>query len=124
MTRCYLDGQRWSVDLRPRDAPVRPDELPYRPTLEAALAWCVECLTDTVAEAVPADLAVPIPVPAAAPSDPPADPVPVLLRLAARHAGQVLTVRFTRAGCTLHLHHDEGVRLLAEATDLHELRLT
>ncbi|GIJ29178.1 hypothetical protein Vqi01_43400 [Micromonospora qiuiae] len=119
-----VSGLRWSVHLRNRDAPVSPDELPYRPTLEAALAWCVECLTDTVAEAVPADSAVPIPVPAAAPNDRPADPVPVLLRLAARHAGQTLTVRFTRAGCTLHLHHDEGVHLLAEATDLHELRLT
>ncbi|WP_341719469.1 hypothetical protein QQG74_06935 [Micromonospora sp. FIMYZ51] len=109
-----LDGLRWSVDLRPRDAPVRPDEWPYRPTLETALAWCVECLPDTIAEVVPVDPAIPIPTPDAAPNDLPADPVPVLLRLAARHAGQILTVRFTRAGCTLHLHDDDGVRLLTE----------
>ncbi|WP_147376176.1 hypothetical protein [Micromonospora radicis] len=116
-----IGGLRWSVELRPRDAPVRPDQWPYRQTLEAALAWCVEFLPDTVAGVVPVDAAVPIPVPAAAPSDLPADPVPVLLRLAARHAGQVLTVRFTRAGCTLYLHHDEGMHLLAEALDLHDI---
>ncbi|WP_176092932.1 hypothetical protein [Verrucosispora sp. NA02020] len=115
----YLSGLRWSVELRPRDAPVRPDEWPYRPTLEAALAWCVECLTDTIASAAPADAVVPIPVPEAPPTALPADPVPVLLRLAARHVGQVLTVRFTRAGCTLHLHDDEGIHLIAEAPDLY-----
>ncbi|MER5454000.1 hypothetical protein ABT008_04400 [Micromonospora sp. NPDC002389] len=100
---------------------VRPDEWPYRPTLEAALAWCVECLTDTIANAAPTDAVVPIPVPEAAPSTLPADPVPVLLRLAARHVGQVMTVRFTRAGCSLHLHDDEGIHLLAEAPDLHAI---
>ncbi|MEU7675883.1 hypothetical protein AB0C42_13825 [Micromonospora taraxaci] len=50
-----------------------------------------------------------------------ADPEPELLRLAARHAGQVVTVRFTRAGCTVHRHDEDGVRLLAEALDLREL---
>ncbi|MEV4709899.1 hypothetical protein [Micromonospora sp. NPDC049374] len=118
-----LAGLRWSVRPRSRDAAVRPDEWPHRPTLEAALAWCVECLDDSVADAVPADPVVPIRVPAAAPDELLADPVPALLRLAARHAGQTLTVRFTRAGCAVHLHDDGGVRLLAEATDLHDLRL-
>ena len=57
------DGLRWSVDVKPLDAPVRPDDFPYRPTLAAALSWCVECLTDAVAGAAPTDPTAPIPVP-------------------------------------------------------------
>ncbi|MDG9678163.1 hypothetical protein [Micromonospora sp. DH14] len=49
-----------------------------------------------------------------------ADPEQDLLRLAARHAGQVITVRFTRAGCTVHLQ-DDDVRLLAAAPDLRDI---
>ncbi|GIJ35736.1 hypothetical protein SAMN05216284_102178 [Micromonospora sediminimaris] len=71
-----------------------------------------------VADAVPTDLAVPIQAPAAAPNDLIADPVPALLRLAARHVGQTLTVRFIRAGCTLHLHDDDGVVVVATVPDL------
>ncbi|SCL29720.1 hypothetical protein GA0070616_3937 [Micromonospora nigra] len=112
------DGLSWSVDVRPRDAPVHPDDLPCRPSLEAALAWCWELLPDTVAGAAPADPAAPIPQPRSGPRDLDPDPVPHLLRLAARHAGQVVTVRFTRTGCTVHRHDDDGVRLLAEALDL------
>ncbi|MET8365892.1 hypothetical protein ABZU53_20275 [Micromonospora sp. NPDC005194] len=41
---------------------------------------------------------------------------------AAQHAGQVVTVRFTRANCVVHRHDDGGVRLLAEAPDLRDLR--
>ncbi|WFE44568.1 hypothetical protein [Verrucosispora sp. WMMD1129] len=67
---------------------------------------------------MPTDLAVPIQVPAAAPNDLVADPVPALLRLAARHAGLTLTVRFTRAGCTLHRHDGDGVVVVATAPDL------
>ncbi|WP_185755215.1 hypothetical protein [Micromonospora sp. A202] len=115
------DGLRWSVEVKPRDAPVNPDDLPYRPSLAAALAWCVECLTDAVASAAPTDPALPIPVPSSGPRAIVADPVPELLRLAARHAGQAVTVRFTRAGCALHRHDDDGVRLLAEGPDLNRL---
>ncbi|WP_139217879.1 hypothetical protein [Micromonospora phaseoli] len=61
---------------------------------------------------------MPIPVPGSGPRDPVADPEPALLRLAARYAGQTLTVRFTRTGCTVHRHDDDGVRLLAEVPDL------
>ncbi|MEU8387236.1 hypothetical protein [Micromonospora sp. NPDC048843] len=117
------DGLRWSVEMKPLDAPVRPDDFPYRPSLAAALSWCVECLTDAVAGAAPTDPTVPIPVPGSGPRDI-ADPEPELLRLAAQHAGQVLTVRFTRAGCTAYRHDDDGVHLLAEAPDLRDLRLT
>ncbi|MEV4820746.1 hypothetical protein [Micromonospora sp. NPDC049274] len=112
------DGLRWSVEVKPRDAPVLPDDLPYRPSLAAALAWCREGLTDAVASAVPADPAVPIPVPWSGPRDLAGDPEPDLLRLAARHAGQAVTVRFTRAGCAVHRHDDDGLRLLAQALDL------
>ncbi|MEV4494268.1 hypothetical protein AB0J84_00970 [Micromonospora arborensis] len=112
------DGLRWSVEVKPRDAAVRPDDLPYRPSLAAALAWCVECLTDTVAGAAPTAPATPIPVPWSGPRDSVVDPEPELLRLAARHAGQAVTVRFTRAGCAVHRHDDDGVRLLAAGPDL------
>ncbi|WFE49906.1 hypothetical protein [Micromonospora sp. WMMD1155] len=114
------DGVRWSVQVQPLAAPVRPDDFPHRPSLAAALAWCVECLTDAVAAATPTDPAVSIPVPRSGPRDV-ADPEPELLRLAARHAGQVVTVRFTRTGCTVHRHDEDGVCLLAEALDLREL---
>ncbi|MDG4837168.1 hypothetical protein O7631_11640 [Micromonospora sp. WMMD967] len=118
------DGLSWSVKMKPRDAPVRPDDLPYRPSLAAALAWCQECLTDAVASAAPTDPATSIPVPWSGPRDLVANPEPDLLRLASRHAGQVVTVRFTRAGCAVHRHDDDGVRLLAQALDLRDLRLT
>ncbi|WP_406067038.1 hypothetical protein [Micromonospora sp. NBC_01638] len=116
------DGLRWSVEVKPCDAPVRPDDLPYRPSLAAALAWCVECLTDEVAGAAPTDPEAPIPVPWSGPRDLVADPVADLLRLAAQHAGQAVTVRFNRTGCAVHRHDDDGVRLLAEAPDLRDLR--
>ncbi|WP_157742648.1 hypothetical protein [Micromonospora chokoriensis] len=114
------DGVRWSVQVQPLAAPVRPDDVPHRPSLAAALAWCIECLTDAVAAAAPTDPTAPIPVPRSGPRDV-VDPEPELWRLAARHAGQVVTVRFTRAGCTVHRHDEDGVRLLAEALDLREL---
>ncbi|MEU4550520.1 hypothetical protein [Micromonospora violae] len=118
------DGVSWSVEVKPRDAPVHPDDVPYRPSLAAALAWCVECLTDAVAQAAPTDPTAPIPVPWSRPRELVVDPAPDLLRLASRHAGQAVTVRFTRAGCTVHRHDDDGVRLLAETPDLRDLRLT
>ncbi|MEU1585333.1 hypothetical protein [Micromonospora sp. NPDC005710] len=117
------DGVRWSVEVKPPDAPVRPDDFPYQPSLAAALAWCVECLTDAVAGAAPTDPTAPIPVPRSRPRDV-ADPEQDLVRLAARHAGQVITVRFTRAGCNVHLHDDDGVELVAAVPDLRDLRLT
>ncbi|MET8041791.1 hypothetical protein ABZU25_13115 [Micromonospora sp. NPDC005215] len=117
-----VDGLRWSVEVQPRDAPVRPDDLPYRPSLAAALAWCRECLTDAVAGAAPSDPATPIPAPWSGPRGIVADPEPDLLRLAARHAGRAVTVRFTRAGCAVHRHDDDGVRLLARSRDLRGLR--
>ncbi|MEU7752125.1 hypothetical protein [Micromonospora sp. NPDC049171] len=116
------DGLRWSVEVKPRDAAVLPDDLPYRPSLAAALAWCRECLSDAVAGAAPIDPATPIPLPWSRARGIVADPEPDLLRLAARHAGQALTVRFTRAGCAVHRHDDDGVRLLARTRDLSGLR--
>ncbi|MFI6780704.1 hypothetical protein [Micromonospora sp. NPDC050276] len=114
------DGLSWSVEVKPRDAPVGPDDFPHRPSLAAALAWCVERLTDAVAGAAPTDPTAPIPVPCSG-SREVVDPEQDLLRLAARHAGQVVTVRFTRAGCTVHRHDDDGVRLLADVPDLRDV---
>ncbi|MEU7797756.1 hypothetical protein AB0B10_00625 [Micromonospora arborensis] len=118
------DGLRWSVEMKPRDVAVSPDNLPYRPSLAAALALCRECLTDAVASAAPTDPATPIPAPWSGSCDLVVDPEPDLLRLAAQHAGQAVTVRFTRAGCAVHRHDYDGVRLLAKGPDLRDLRLT
>ncbi|MBB5479513.1 hypothetical protein [Micromonospora parathelypteridis] len=109
--------------MKPRDAPVLPDDLPYRPSLAAARAWCRECLTDAIAGAAPTD-------PAARPSRCPgrglgtSSPIPrrICCGSLPRHAGQAVTVRFTRAGCAVHRHDDDGVRLLAEGPDLRGVR--
>ncbi|MFC5945414.1 hypothetical protein ACFPZ4_28615, partial [Micromonospora harpali] len=117
-------GVLWSVDLRAPAAPVRPDDLPDRPSLAAAVAHCLECLDVTLPETAPADPRTPVPVPRSTPCPLPPDPVPGLRRLAARHAGRPLSVRFTPAGRTVHRHDDDGVRLLAEGVDLPDRRLT
>jgi hypothetical protein len=111
-------GVLWSVELRPPANPVHPDDLPCRPSLEAAIAHCLDGLDVTLPETAPADPDSPIPVPGSAGRALPADPVPELLRLAARHAGRALTVRFTRSGCTVHRHDDEGPILLTEGCHL------
>ncbi|MEU7958168.1 hypothetical protein [Micromonospora humida] len=117
-------GVLWSIDLRPPDAPVRPDDLPDRPSLAAAVAHCLECLDVILPETVPADPRVPVPAPRSVPRPLPSDPVPGLRRLAARHAGQPLSVRFTRAGSTVHRHDEDGPCLIAEDDDLSDPRLT
>ncbi|SCL20109.1 hypothetical protein [Micromonospora inyonensis] len=108
------DGRYWAVELRPRDAPVHPDDLPTRPSLAAALEDCLVHLADDLAGLVPADPDVPLPVPGTSPCAPVPDPEPGLLRLAAAHPGRAVTLRFTRAGHTAHRHDDDGVRRLAD----------
>ncbi|MEV4386276.1 hypothetical protein AB0J68_11310 [Micromonospora sp. NPDC049580] len=68
------DGLNWPVDVKPCHAPVRPDHLPNRPSLAAALAWCAECLADAVA-------GPPAPTPPSTPGrwSPSASPVPTAL---------------------------------------------
>ncbi|MEV4829475.1 hypothetical protein AB0K25_14285 [Micromonospora sp. NPDC049257] len=117
-------GVLWSVDLRPPATPVRPDDLPDRPSLAAAVAHCVECLDVTLPQTVPADPRTPVPVPRSTSRPLPPDPVPGLRRLAARHHGRPLSVRFTRAGRTVHGHDDDGPCLIAEDDDLRVPRLT
>ncbi|WP_405112870.1 hypothetical protein OG559_04835 [Micromonospora sp. NBC_01405] len=111
-------GLLWSVDLRSLAAPVCPDDLPCRPSLEAALADCLDGLDAALPETVPADPEMAVPLPQSAPRPVPADPVPALLRVASRNAGRAVTVRFTRAGCALHHHDDEGIRLVTTGLDL------
>jgi hypothetical protein len=106
------DGRYWSVEVRHRDAPVHPADLPTRPSLTTALDECLTHLADDLAGLVPADPDVPLPVPCSPAREPVADPVPALLRLAAEHAGRAVTLRFTRAGHSAHLHHDDGIRQL------------
>ncbi|OWV13590.1 hypothetical protein B5D80_00165 [Micromonospora wenchangensis] len=117
-------GVLWAVDLRPPDAPIRPDDLPDRPSLAAAVAHCLECLDVLLPQTVPDDPRQPVPAPRTAPRPLPPDPVPELRRLAARHAGRPLSIRFTRAGHTVHRHDDDGIRLVSEAGDLPDLWLT
>ncbi|GLY24542.1 hypothetical protein Misp04_42740 [Micromonospora sp. NBRC 101691] len=104
------DGRYWSVEVRHRDAPVHPADLPTRPSLATALDECLTHLADDLAGLVPADPGVPLPVPLSPARGPVADPVPALLRLAAEHAGRAVTLRFTRAGHTAHLHDGDGIR--------------
>ncbi|MGW1057496.1 hypothetical protein [Micromonospora rubida] len=111
-------GLLWSVDLRSLAAPVCPDDLPCRPSLEAAVADCLDGLDAALPETVPTDPEVAVPLPQSAPRPVPADPVPALLRLAAQHAGRTVTARFTRAGCAVHRHDDGAVRLVAVGPDL------
>ncbi|GGL87284.1 hypothetical protein [Micromonospora yangpuensis] len=119
-----IRGRRWSVELLP--TPVRPtvDDVPYHPSVEAAVAYCLEYLDTAYDRAVPVDPEQPLPAPASAARPLPADPVPALERLAAGHPGQVLTVAFTRAGCVVHHHDDDQVRPLAHAPDLPTLLTT
>ncbi|XTZ13342.1 hypothetical protein ACQSSU_17525 [Micromonospora echinospora] len=106
------DGRYWSVEVRHRYAPVHPADLPTRPSLATALDECLTHLADDLAGLVPADPDVPLPVPGFPAGEPLADPEPALLRLAAEHAGRAVTLRFTRAGHTAHLHDDGGMRLV------------
>ncbi|SCL34201.1 hypothetical protein GA0074692_3770 [Micromonospora pallida] len=104
------DGRYWSVEVRHRDAPVHPADLPTRPSLAAALDECLTHLADDLAGLLSADPGVPLPVPCSPARESVADPVPVLLRLAAEYGGRAVTLRFTRAGHTARLHDDDGVR--------------
>ncbi|WFE34146.1 hypothetical protein [Micromonospora sp. WMMD975] len=101
------DGRWWSVEVRPRDAPVHPDDLPTRPSLASALDDCLTHLADDLGEMVPPDPDESLPVPGWPACEPAADPVSALLRLAAQHAGRAVTLRLTRAGHTVH-RHDGG----------------
>ncbi|MEU7573190.1 hypothetical protein [Micromonospora sp. NPDC049240] len=106
------DGRWWSVEVRRRDAPVHPDDLPDRPSLAAALDDCLTHLADDVAALVPADPDEPLPVPGSPACELGADPAPELVRLAAQHAGRAVTLRVTRDGHTVYRHDDDGVRRL------------
>ncbi|WBB82017.1 hypothetical protein O7606_12010 [Micromonospora sp. WMMD882] len=103
------DGRYWSVQVRPRDAPVDPADLPTRPSLAAALDDCVTHLADDLSALVPADPEAPLPAPCAPPRASLPDPASALLRLAAEHAGRAVTLRLTRAGDLVYRHHEDGV---------------
>ncbi|GAB3073407.1 hypothetical protein [Micromonospora schwarzwaldensis] len=106
------DGRWWSVEVRPRYAPVHPDDLPTRPSLAAALDDCLTHLADDVAGLVPADPDEPLPLPGSPARKLLADPVPALVRLAAQHPGRAVTLRVTRDGHTVHRHEGDGVSRL------------
>ncbi|ASW53828.1 hypothetical protein [Plantactinospora sp. KBS50] len=120
----WPDGPRWQLRLLPLAAPVPADEFPADPSAAAAAGALVEQLDIALADAVPADPEVAIPAPRAEPAALPDDPVPDLARLAARHSGRAVTVRFTRTGCELYLPAVSRVRWLARADDLPSLVIT
>ncbi|MEO3781449.1 hypothetical protein ABGB16_32625 [Micromonospora sp. B11E3] len=102
------DGRYWSVEVRMRDAPVHPDDLPTRPSLAAALDDCLTHLADDLVGLVPTDPDEPLPAPRSPAREPVADPVPTLLRLAAEHPGRAVTLRITRTGHTTHRHDNSS----------------
>jgi hypothetical protein len=110
-------GVRWGVEVVPAGDPTGRLGPPLRPTVEAAVAYCLRYLELAVAGAVPADPGRPVPAPNAPPGvvD---DPVPWLLRLAAHHAGEAVSAYLDRAGCRLFLHERGGARQLAQAATL------
>ncbi|RGC69898.1 hypothetical protein C5N14_05675 [Micromonospora sp. MW-13] len=111
-------GVLWSVELRPPAAPVHHDDLPCRASLETAVAHCLDGLDVALPETVPEDPGVAVPVPRSDARPLPPDPVPGLRRLAGQHAGRPLSVRFSRAGCAVYRHDDDGPLLLVEGDDL------
>jgi hypothetical protein len=115
-----VQGISWHVEVTV-GAPVWPagEVAPTdRPTLAGAVAYALDYLESVLAEAVPDDPAQPIAVPQAPASDEIADPEPLLLRLAAHHAGQWVTVHFWSTGCRIDLREQGNLRHLATAADL------
>jgi hypothetical protein len=111
----------------PPGTPVDLIDPPVRPTVEAAIAFCLDHLDYAATGAVPVDVDRPIPVPhsSAPPGDPvsggpasSADPLPLILRLAAHHPGEQVVVHLDGAGCQIHLGDPADRRLLARADHL------
>ncbi|MFB9234003.1 hypothetical protein ACFFWC_00380 [Plantactinospora siamensis] len=114
----WPDGPRWELRLLSPAAPVPVDEFPTAAGPRAAVAALIDVLDLAFAERVPVDPHVAIPAPDHDPVAVPGDPVPELIRLAARHAGRAITVRFTRAGCELYLLGAGRARRSVQAADL------
>ncbi|HEY0700946.1 MAG TPA: hypothetical protein VGD43_24445, partial [Micromonospora sp.] len=110
-------GTRWDVSLVPAGSPVGWD-VPLHPSVEAAVAACLEHLANAVDQAVPADPGTPIPVPHAPATLPGPDPEPLLSRLAQQHGGEPVAVTFHADGCAVHLVERDATRLLARAGSL------
>ncbi|MEU3453214.1 GNAT family N-acetyltransferase [Micromonospora sp. NPDC006766] len=108
----------WGVQLVPCGTP--PDRLdgPCRPSVEAAVAFCLRFLDNAVLAAVPVDPDVPIPVPQSPVELPLADPVPVLVQLGERYAGTPVAVEFSRGGCRIQVRGQDGWVPVAQASTL------
>ncbi|MFC7546750.1 hypothetical protein [Plantactinospora sp. GCM10030261] len=99
-------GWCWSVELVRASALV--DEPVYHPTPVAAVAALVDYLDGALAETVPDAPGQALPRPSSAARPLAVDPVPALARLARRHPGETVTVRFSRAGRDLRVAHRDG----------------
>ncbi|WP_320067587.1 hypothetical protein [Micromonospora sp. RTGN7] len=108
----------WNVELVPPGTPVDRLAPPVRPSVEAALAFCLEYLDNAVTAAVPAVADRPIVVPHAPATAPPVDPVPLILGLAGCFPGDEVIVQLDRDGCRVHLNDADGCRPLASASTL------
>ncbi|TDC72885.1 hypothetical protein E1193_26795 [Micromonospora sp. KC606] len=112
-----LHGVRWRIDVSGRGAPLDL-ATPWWPSPEAAAADCLDRLAHALREAVPREPDRPVPAPGTGAPPAAADPVPVLLRLARRHAGQVVAVRLDRAGCRFWLAEADAPRALSATVAL------
>lgn len=105
-----------------RSSPQNPAALftdrPLHRSLPAAVAACLTYLEVALAATVPDDPHQPIPVPQTLRRRPVDDPGRLLARLGHHHPGKPVTVRFDRAGCTVHVHEYGNTHVLAKAATL------
>ncbi|MEU5905370.1 hypothetical protein ABZ780_13465 [Micromonospora sp. NPDC047467] len=112
-----VHGERWRVQVVHPDAPIEPAPVLSR-SLQAAVADCLEHLDNALLAVVPRDPEQPVPAPGLSVPPVVADPTALLSRLGRHYAGQLVTARFTRGGCQLHLGQRDGPLPLARAATL------
>ncbi|MGC4854627.1 hypothetical protein ACLQ24_14830 [Micromonospora sp. DT4] len=113
-------GWQWGIQLLPPGTPADRIDPPVRPTVEAAIAFCLDHLDNAITEAAPVEVAQPIPVPhSPALPGPTVDPLPLIRKLAVHHPGEQVVVHLDGGCCQLHLGDPTARRLLARA---HHLR--
>ncbi|MGW0435269.1 hypothetical protein ACWDV4_22360 [Micromonospora sp. NPDC003197] len=112
----WIHGEGWNIEMIAPERAVDSNLWPCQPTVEAAAAYFLEYLENTVYNAVPADPRQGIPVPQTPqPAPPVEDPVPLIRRLAQHHAGNPVSIRYHHTGCQLYVHESDGLRHLVSA---------
>ncbi len=93
-------------------------EFAFWPSVELAVARCVEYLDSHLLATVPREPDRPVPAPQTAPSPPLPDPTALLRRVGRHYAGHPVVASFDRTGCRLWLTEGAVVRPLAHAPTL------